>query len=86
MLGASGGSPAAGRHSQSQPSHQSGWPTQVQISTRDYKLDPIRRQVAQLRRAAARPLDHADMSTPEERGQLSLLEGFNGECQGVCGV
>ena len=32
------------------------------------------------------PLDEVDLSTPEDRGQLSLLEGFAGECQGVCGV
>jgi hypothetical protein len=35
-----------------------------------------------------RPLSDVDLSTPEERGQLSLLdgEGFGAECEGMCGV
>lgn len=28
------------------------------------------------------PIDQADLSTPEERGQMSFLD----ECAGVCGV
>jgi hypothetical protein len=32
------------------------------------------------------PLDQADLSTPEDHGQLSLLDGFRMECEGVCGV
>jgi len=35
-----------------------------------------------------RPLTEVDLSTPEERGQLSLLDGedFDAECEGMCGV
>ncbi len=33
------------------------------------------------------PLDQADLlSTPEDRGQRPLLDGFAGEGQGVCGA
>jgi hypothetical protein len=36
--------------------------------------------------ASLLPLDEVDLSTPEDHGQLSLLDGFGMECQGVCGV
>jgi hypothetical protein len=32
------------------------------------------------------PLDQVDLSTPEDHGQLSLLDGFGMECEGMCGV
>jgi hypothetical protein len=32
------------------------------------------------------PLDQVDLSTPEERGQLNLFDGFAAECEGMCGV
>jgi hypothetical protein len=31
------------------------------------------------------PFDQVDLSTPEDHGQRSLLDGVAGECQGVCG-
>lgn len=36
----------------------------------------------------AKPLTEIDLSTPEERGQISLLdpERFDEECEGMCGV
>jgi hypothetical protein len=36
--------------------------------------------------ASLRPLDQVDLSTPEDRGQLSLLDGFRADCEGMCGV
>jgi hypothetical protein len=32
------------------------------------------------------PLDEADLSTPQDHGQLSLLDGFGMECEGMCGI
>jgi hypothetical protein len=32
------------------------------------------------------PLDEVDLSTPEDHGQLSLLDGFGMECEGMCGI
>jgi hypothetical protein len=32
------------------------------------------------------PLDQVDLSTPEDHGQLSLLDGFGMECEGMCGI
>jgi hypothetical protein len=33
-----------------------------------------------------RPLDQVDLSTPEDHGQLLLLDGFGNQCQGVYGL
>lgn len=43
-----------------------------------------RRKVVPFFHRSCVPLDQADLSTDDERGQ-GILAGFNGECEGMCG-
>jgi hypothetical protein len=33
-----------------------------------------------------KPLDEVDLRTEQEKGVLGLFDGFNQECEGMCGV
>ena len=50
---------------------------QVKASTGNFRSQPFLHR-------SCKPLDQVDLSTAEERGQLTL--GFDNECEGMCGV
>ena len=62
------------------------WADAVDVDLRIRKLPHLEGE-AFLHRERV-PLDEVDLSTPEDRGQQTLLdaEGFADECEGMCGV
>lgn len=76
-------SDAAWREVRSRPAE---WADVVEVDARIRSLPAVRGE-AFLHRSR-RPLTEVDLTTPEERGQLALLdgEGFVAECEGMCGL
>ncbi len=76
-------SDAAWREIRSRPEE---WADAVDVDQRIRSLPKLRGEAFLHRHRL--PLDQVDLATPEERGQLALLDGesFAEECEGMCGV